>query len=46
MLISARVEIGPILSLLIIAVLLAITVAASLLFAKPKPQPEAPESGA
>jgi tellurite resistance protein TerC len=43
MLISARVEIGPILSLLVIAVLLAITIAASLVFAKPKPQLETPE---
>ena len=46
MLISARVEIGPILSLLVIAVLLTITIAASLIFAKPQPPLEAPESEA
>ena len=44
MLISSRIEIGPILSLLVIAVLLAITIAASLIFAKPQPQLESPES--
>lgn len=46
MLISARVEIGPIVSLLVIAVLLAITITASLIFAKPQPPLEAPESKA
>ncbi|HEX5282621.1 MAG TPA: TerC/Alx family metal homeostasis membrane protein [Bryocella sp.] len=44
MLISSRIEIGPILSLLVIAILLAITIAASLIFAKPQPQLESPES--
>lgn len=46
MLISARIEIGPILSLIVIAALLAITITASLIFAKPHPQLEAPESEA
>lgn len=44
MLLSSWVEVGPLISLLVIAVLLGITIAASLLFAKPRPELEAPES--
>ncbi len=44
MLISSRIDIGPLFSLVVIAVLLAITITASVIFAKPKPQLEAPES--
>jgi tellurite resistance protein TerC len=46
MLLANWIEIGPMLSLLVIAVLLGITIALSLVFAKPRPQLEAPESEA
>jgi len=46
MLLSSWIEVGPLTSLLVIAVLLAITITASLLFAKPRPELEAPESEA
>ena len=44
MLLSSWIEVGPLLSLLVIAVVLGVTVAASLVFAKPRPELEAPES--
>ena len=44
MLLSSWIEVGPLLSLLVIAVLLGITITASILFAKPRPELEAPES--
>jgi tellurite resistance protein TerC len=46
MLLGSWIEIGPMLSLLVIAVLLGITVTTSLIFAKPRPELEAPESEA
>lgn len=46
MLLSSWIEIGPMASLLVIAVLLGITVTASLIFAKARPELEAPESEA
>jgi tellurite resistance protein TerC len=46
MLLSSWIEVGPLMSLLVIAVLLGITVTASLIFAKSRPQLEAPESEA
>jgi tellurite resistance protein TerC len=46
MLLASWIEVGPLLSLLIIAVLLGITITASLLFAKARPELEAPESEA
>jgi len=44
MLISSWIDVGPLLSLLVIAVLLGITITASLVFAKARPELEAPES--
>ena len=44
MLLSSWIEVGPLLSLAVIAGLLGITIALSLLFAKPRPELEAPES--
>lgn len=46
MLLASWIEVGPMTSLLVIAVLLGITITASLLFAKPRPELEAPESEA
>ena len=46
MLISSWIEVGPLLSLLVIAALLGITITASLLFAKPRQELESPESEA
>jgi len=46
MLISSWIEIGPLVSLLVIAVLLGITITASLLFARPRHELESPESEA
>ena len=46
MLLSDWIEIGPLVSLLVIAVLLGITITASILFAKRRPELEAPESEA
>jgi hypothetical protein len=46
MLLSSWIEVGPLVSLLVIAVLLGITITASILFAKPRPELEAPESEA
>lgn len=46
MLLADWIEIGPMLSLLVIAVLLAITITFSLVFAKPRRELEAPESQA
>jgi TerC family integral membrane protein len=46
MLLSDWIEIGPLMSLLVIAVLLGVTITASILFAKPRPELEAPESEA
>jgi tellurite resistance protein TerC len=46
MLLASWIEVGPMASLLVIAVLLGITITASLLFAKPRPELEAPESEA
>lgn len=46
MLLADWIEIGPMPSLLVIAVVLAITISLSLIFAKPRPQLEAPESEA
>lgn len=46
MILADWIEIGPMLSLLVIAVLLGITIAASLIFAKRRPELEAPESEA
>ncbi len=44
MLISGRVEIGPWMSLLVIGVLLGVTILTSVLFAKPRPELEAPDA--
>lgn len=46
MLLADWIEVGPMLSLLVIAILLGITITLSLIFAKPRPQLEAPESQA
>jgi tellurite resistance protein TerC len=46
MLLASWIEVGPLMSLLVIAVLLGITVTASLIFAKSRPELEAPESEA
>lgn len=46
MLLASWIEVGPLVSLLVIAVLLGITITASLLFAKPRPELESPESEA
>lgn len=46
MLLAQWIEIGPIISLLVIAVLLGITITLSLIFAKSRPELEAPESEA
>jgi tellurite resistance protein TerC len=46
MLLAQWIEVGPMLSLLVIAVLLGITITLSLIFAKPRPELEAPESQA
>ncbi len=46
MLLSSWIEVGPLMSLLVIAVLLGITITASLVFAKARPELEAPESEA
>jgi tellurite resistance protein TerC len=46
MLLSSWIEVGPLVSLLVIAVLLGITITASILFAKARPELEAPESEA
>jgi tellurite resistance protein TerC len=44
MLLSSWIEVGPLISLLVIAGLLGITITASLIFAKSRPELEAPES--
>jgi TerC family integral membrane protein len=44
MLLSSWIEVGPLLSLVVIAGLLGITIALSLIFAKARPELEAPES--
>jgi tellurite resistance protein TerC len=46
MVLADWIEIGPLVSLLVIAVLLGITITASILFAKRRPELEAPESEA
>jgi tellurite resistance protein TerC len=46
MLLADWIDVGPMLSLLVIAILLGITIALSLVFAKPRPELEAPESQA
>ncbi len=46
MLLASWIEVGPLTSLLVIAVLLGITITASLIFAKARPELEAPESEA
>lgn len=46
MLLADWIEVGPMLSLLVIAVLLCITITLSLIFAKPRPELEAPEAEA
>jgi tellurite resistance protein TerC len=46
MILSSWIEVGPLASLLVIAVLLGITITASILFAKARPELEAPESEA
>jgi tellurite resistance protein TerC len=46
MLLSSWIEVGPLVSLLVIALLLGITITVSILFAKARPELEAPESQA
>ena len=46
MLLGSWIEVGPLMSLVVIAVLLGITISASLAFAKPRPELESPESEA
>jgi tellurite resistance protein TerC len=46
MILSSWIEVGPLASLLVIAVLLGITITTSILFAKARPELEAPESEA
>ena len=46
MLLADWIDVGPLLSLLVIAILLGITITFSLVFAKPRPELEAPESQA